>query len=435
MRAGGPQMIEAGRARLADGVVGWLLAPTPAIQHNQHHRTALLHQRFPLSLPCLAFSTASYPRVVICPGRQFQRSIKCVASHFGRGAEVIRKILSAWIMLQAGGWFVAAQAGVERPPQFVVMTFDNCTELERWQELTDFAAEMNKDGDRLHFTFFVSGINFIADAHRSLYEGPHQRRGSSRINFGGSAEDVRKRVDYVNALYASGHEIASHAVGHFNGGGWSAADWGKEFQAFDDILDKVGPNNGVHSKLAFESKQVVGFRAPYLAKSAGLYTVLKGLGFRYDTSGVMHSNLWPEKVDGIWRFNLAILKMHGEDRRMASMDYNFFVAHSRAVPDVKRQEVFREQMLQTYLDYFKANYTGNRAPLHIGHHFFDYQGGAYREALKAFARAVCGLPEVRCTSYAKLADFMDKQSGETLAAYQAGDFPRAVEPAVKFAGN
>jgi peptidoglycan/xylan/chitin deacetylase (PgdA/CDA1 family) len=337
-------------------------------------------------------------------------------------------------MLQAAGWFVAAHAGVERPPQFVVMAFDNCTELERWQELSDFAAELNKDGDRLHFTFFVSGINFIADAQRNLYEGPHQRRGASRINFGGSVEAVRKRVDYVNELHARGHEIASHAVGHFNGGGWSAADWGKEFRAFSDILDKVGPNNNLDSKLAFASKQLAGFRAPYLAKSAGLFTVLKDSGFRYDTSGVMHSNLWPEQVDGIWRFNLAILTLHGSGRRLASMDYNFFVAHSRGVPDPKRHEFYREQVLQTYLAYFKTNYTGNRAPLHIGHHFFDYQGGAYREALKAFARAVCGLPEVRCTTYAKLADFMDAQSAGALAAYQAGNFPRAGEPAVKVAG-
>ena len=34
---------------------------------------------------------------------------------------------------------VPTHAGVDRPPQFIVMAFDNCTELERWQELTDFA--------------------------------------------------------------------------------------------------------------------------------------------------------------------------------------------------------------------------------------------------------------------------------------------------------
>src|SRR3954453_14975574 len=72
-----------------------------------------------------------------------------------------------------------ARADVDRPPQFIVMAFDNCTELERWQELTDFAAEINRDGARVHFTFFVSGINFIADGKRNIYEGPHQRRGYS----------------------------------------------------------------------------------------------------------------------------------------------------------------------------------------------------------------------------------------------------------------
>ena len=92
-------------------------------------------------------------------------------------------------------------------------------------------------------------------------------------------------------------------------------------------------------------------------------------------------------------------------------------------------------MLDTYLDYFKANYTGNRAPLHIGHHFTDYQRGAYREALKSFARTVCGLPEVRCVSYKMLADFLDKASPETLAAYRKGDFPRAHEPAIDRASS
>src|SRR4051812_39808248 len=45
----------------------------------------------------------------------------------------------------------AAQA-VDRPPQFIAMVFDNCAELERWQELTDLVSDMNRDGDRIHFT-------------------------------------------------------------------------------------------------------------------------------------------------------------------------------------------------------------------------------------------------------------------------------------------
>jgi hypothetical protein len=133
-------------------------------------------------------------------------------------------------------------------------------------------------------------------------------------------EQVRKRIGYVNDLYRNGHEIASHAVGHFNGAAWSAADWQKEFRAFGDIVDNVGPNNGLESKLAFTARDVIGFRAPYLAKSAGLYGALKANGFRYDTSGVAH-DAWPERIDGIWRFTLAIVWMQGSGRGILSMDY------------------------------------------------------------------------------------------------------------------
>jgi hypothetical protein len=138
-------------------------------------------------------------------------------------------------------------------------------------------------------------------------------------------------------------------------------------------------------------------------------------------------------IDGIWRFNLAMLKIQGSGKGTLSMDYNFFVAQSRGAADPRRVAEAREQTLATYLNYFKANYAGNRAPLHIGHHFFGYQHGAYNEALKIFARNVCGLPEVRCVTYARLADFMDGQDAQTLAAYRKGDFARVAAPALNVA--
>lgn len=325
-----------------------------------------------------------------------------------------------------------ARANVDRPPQFIAIAFDNCTELERWQELSDFAAEMNRDGDRIHFTFFVSAVNFIASQNRNVYEGPRRPRGASSISFGGAPEDVKRRLDYVNALHAAGHEIASHAVGHFDGRTWSQAEWEKEFRSFDAVLNNIAQNNGFAAdvKFAFPVSDIVGFRAPYLATGAGLYAVLKERKFRYDTSGNSAADAWPEKIDGVWRFNLARLKLANSSRATLSMDYNFFVAQSGAKADPRRQAFFRDQIVQTYLDYFRANYTGNRAPLHIGHHFFDYQGGAYKEALKIFARSVCGLPEVRCVTYKALADFMDGLSAETLADYRKGQFARAGEPAI-----
>jgi peptidoglycan/xylan/chitin deacetylase (PgdA/CDA1 family) len=323
--------------------------------------------------------------------------------------------------LFVAGLSAAAFAGVDRPPQFVAIAFDNCTELERWQQLSDFAAEMNRDGDRIHFTFFVSGTNFIADAERASYQGPRQRPGASMINFGGRAEDVRRRVEYAKELRARGHEIASHAVGHFNGAGWSAAEWSAEFAAYDEHLQRTG------------LPAVAGFRAPYLATSPGLYAVLKDRGFRYDASRTALAGEWPKRIDGVWRFNLVGLRLRGSGQSVLSMDYNFFVAHSRAIDDPQRQALFRDQMLETYLEYFKANYSGNRAPIHIGHHFSNYQRGAYQQALIAFARAVCGLPEVRCVTYSKLADFMDALDADTLDAYRRGDFSRAGPPNLNLA--
>lgn len=344
------------------------------------------------------------------------------------------RVVLAFIGVSLGAVSAQATSPVERPPQFVAIAFDNCTEVERWQDWSDFAAELNRGGERIRFTFFVSGINFLSNAKKHLYQGPNQSRGASRINFGGSAEDVRKRVAFMNALHRDGHEIASHAVGHFDGRSWGAAAWTSEFNSFDDLLSNVARNNDLPpgEGFAFASKDIVGFRAPYLAHSPGLYATLAGRGFRYDTSGTMPAQQWPERRDGIWRFNLAEIKLAGSGRATLSMDYNFLVAQSGAAPIASRREQFRQQMLDSYLNYFRTNYTGNRAPIHIGHHFTDYQNGAYREALKAFALMVCGLPEVRCVTYKTLADYMDQLKPEMLAAYRKGDFPRASAPV--FAG-
>jgi peptidoglycan/xylan/chitin deacetylase (PgdA/CDA1 family) len=267
----------------------------------------------------------------------------------------------------------APARAVERPPQFVVMAFDNCTELERWKELSEFAADMKRSGEPVHFTFFVSGINFLADDKAGLYQPPNRGRGASQIGFGGSPDDVAQRVAYINDLYRNGHEIASHAVGHFDGSRWSAEEWAQEFASYRALLANVAANNGFDStvKFAFPPSEVIGFRAPYLAHSPGLYVALKNDGFRYDTSGENYAENWPDKIGDLWRFNLVQLKLANSGRRALSMDYNFFAAQSRTVVDRSRRDAFREEMLQTYLAYFRSNYAGNRAPLNIGHHFFD----------------------------------------------------------------
>ena len=122
------------------------------------------------------------------------------------------------------------------------------------------------------------------------------------------------------------------------------------------------------------------------------------------------------------------------------MDYNFYYADSAGVAKPENKELYKKQMLDTYMKYFQDNYFGNRAPVHIGHHFSKWNGGAYWEAMQAFTTRVCGLPEVKCVTYGELVKFMEAHSADR-ATYQAGSFaplprppgvsqPAPVEPAV-----
>ena len=149
---------------------------------------------------------------------------------------------------------LSTATAAERPPQFVLMALDNCTELDRWQEWVDFLKEVNRDGDRVHLTFFVSGVNFLAGQNRKIYKGPlaEHRRGASSINFGGTPENVRRRVTFINALHQSGNEIASHAVGHFPGGKWSPGSWVTEFKSYQQLFGKVAGNNGLPPTVKFD---------------------------------------------------------------------------------------------------------------------------------------------------------------------------------------
>jgi hypothetical protein len=159
---------------------------------------------------------------------------------------------------------------VRRPPQFVLMAFDNCTELDRWSDWNKFVKQRKH---KVRFTFFVSGTNFLSEHKRSIYQGPHHGPGEAIINFGGSVEDVRSRIDYVNGLYykknrKKGCEFGSHAVGHFHADDehWDGADWASEFRSYGALLNNIAQNNGLpdNAGFGFSSTAIKGFRAPFL---------------------------------------------------------------------------------------------------------------------------------------------------------------------------
>jgi hypothetical protein len=80
-------------------------------------------------------------------------------------------------------------------------------------------------------------------------------------------------------------------------------------------------------------------------------------------------------------------------------------------------------MVQSYVQYFHHNYFGNRAPVHIGHHFSQMNGGAYWKAMQRIARYVRKKPDVICGTYKELLGFIEKNK-HRLDDYQAGNFDK-----------
>lgn len=321
-----------------------------------------------------------------------------------------------------------------RPPQFVVFAFDGSKTLSFWQNTRDFTKAMREKNVEVPFTYFLNGVVFLKDTQKKLYTGPKHTAGQSDINFGGTQADLIGRIQHINGALKEGHEMGSHTNGHFDGeiGRWSESDWMLEFKIFNELISNVFVNNSLPNTVdplsLVPEKDVIGFRAPYLGVNNGLWATLKNYKFAYDTSRVADANYWPKKINSVWNFPLGMVKVADTNKRTISMDYNFYVADTGAKPDPANSEKYRSRMKRSYLNYFNGNYTGNRAPVHIGHHFSLWNGGAYYNALKDFAQEVCGKAEVKCVTYNELTKYMESLDDQTLANYQAGNFDRNNAP-------
>lgn len=316
--------------------------------------------------------------------------------------------------------FAGVVQAVDRPPQFVILAFDGSKNNSMWKETREFARE-----EGIRFTYFINSVYFLSKGRTHEYQPPAgMRAGRSAIGFGGSAADVELRIKNVNEASREDHEIACHAAGHFDGSRWSRMDWTQEFAEFFRTLFELNTGWEV------VAKNIIGFRAPQLGTSPGMWTALKEQDFLYDTSDTGGPTLWPRKTtQGYWEFPLASIGIAGTAKKTLAMDYNFYVSQSpivngSPVDQPENAAKFSSQMLNSYLNYFRKNYDGNRAPINIGHHFSKWNGGAYWTAMKDFSRAVCHLPEVRCVPYEELMEFMDRLDAETLAAYREGRFER-----------
>jgi hypothetical protein len=129
---------------------------------------------------------------------------------------------------------------------------------------------------------------------------------------------------------------------------------------------------------------------------------------------------WPVKHLGIWSFPLLELPFIGHTFRVVSMDYNFMANQIDESAAKIENETYR-----TLWNAFRASYFGGRAPLSLGNHFETWENWAYDHALTRFLLRACRMPEVRCASFAELADWLDAQVPKRLARFRAGRFPHA----------
>ena len=324
-----------------------------------------------------------------------------------------------------------------RPPQYVVFAFDGSLMLSRWENTIAFSREMRQKGaPDFGFTYFISGTYFLSPKNKSLYKGPHHTAGQSDIGFSDSSADILKRIDYVNQADELGNEIGSHANGHFHAEEqkWAQADWENEFGQFNSLIfDNIFKNNGYaaadesrHSWRSNIKDGVIGFRAPYLEVTPGLWPALSKYGFKYDTSRTGPTNYWPKKLNGIWNFPLGEVTIAGTGKKTLSMDYNFYVAQSKetSTKDPATAKQYENQMYNTYINYFAGNYNGNRAPVNVGHHFSLWNMGAYWNAMQRFAHDVCGKPEVRCVTFRELQQNLETYGEKRIAEFQKGNFEK-----------
>ena len=171
----------------------------------------------------------------------------------------------------------------------------------------------------------------VAERQRDEYAPPLKDRGSSSIGFTAEATSRSGSATSTTA-YERGHEIGTHALGHFCGAGgvadWGPDDWRSELTQFDTFLDNWRTNLGPElsadvPKLPFNSSVVQGIRTPCLQGNRdAMWPEWQEAGFTYDASNT-GSLGWP-KIDGfeIWEFPLQTIPVVGFDRGALAMDYN-----------------------------------------------------------------------------------------------------------------
>jgi hypothetical protein len=306
----------------------------------------------------------------------------------------------------------------EKPPQFVVFSWDGA--LAGDDNLFDHYRQMAKRYNA-HMTFFLTGIYLLPKDKRNLYDPPQHDKGSAAISYP-TDDHIRTTIEELGEAWREGNEIGTHFNGHFcgakGGGDWSVAEWKQEIEEFNSFMENWKTNTGFTDMdpLPFDVKAVTGGRAPCLEGQKNLLKAVKGFGYRYDASSPGAYQVWPAKKEGVWDFPLQMLPFN-DDYQALSMDFNFLYNQSNGETDgdPAMYSTWQRETIDTYMSGFNRVYYGSRAPLFIGNHFEQWNGGIYMNAVDEIIKNVCTKKDVKCVSFQELADWMDVQKPSTLA--------------------
>ena len=320
----------------------------------------------------------------------------------------------------------------EKPPQFVLVSFDGAGWADMWDFWFDVASRVP-----FRFTAFLSGTYLLSDRTASAYHPPHYAPGTSELAWYSPA-DLPVEISHLDRALAEGDEVGTHFNGHFcsgaglpsGGNTWTTADWDAELTQFFRLVRDYRSINHLPAsdRLELAPADVRGARTPCLEGVPDqLYPALKAHGLTYDSSFSHPGLQWPQRRGGVWEIGMATWPVHGvlPDGRsgvpITTMDYNYFFTQRGASEDgltAADSAQDRDQVLATYRDLYRAALHGNRAPLVLGNHFNDWNRNAYRDALAAFVEETCGRPGTECITYSDLVAWLEAQRPSVLRALQ-----------------
>ncbi|KOU02810.1 lipoprotein [Streptomyces sp. NRRL F-5755] len=315
----------------------------------------------------------------------------------------------------------------ETPPQFVIFSWDGAGEVGNG--LFPRFRKLAKDHNAA-MTFFLSGLYCLPESKKHLYRPPNNKVGASDIGYL-SDEHIKATLQNVREAWLEGHEIGTHFNGHFCGEArtsvkhWTPAQWQSEIDQAMDFVTKWRTNTGFTDlePLPFDyKKELVGGRTPCLLGQDNLLPTAKKLGWRYDASSPGGVQRWPKKKMGLWDYPLQQIPFPGHRFEVLSMDYNILANQSKnsTKGPPANYPGWRKEATGAYIKGFERAYETNRAPLFVGNHFEQWNGGIYMDAVEEALKHIADekRKDVRLVSFRQFTDWLDAQDPKVVAKLQ-----------------